>query len=148
MRIVITSIDTDSLRLRGFTPTPSYGVQFSSQTFSGTARLVPAAELADVKEGAEFEVELAQESVTECRLSAMAGSTGVEPILPLGDFAVRGIVRYLSFPSEQAGNRITYVQAGDAVFCLALEDLRDFRPEVGTTVEFIVHDLSMWDQAI
>jgi len=78
----------------------------------------------------------------------MSGDVYVEPILPLGDFKVRGIVRYLAFPSEPVGNRITYIQAGEADFCLALEDIGDLRPEVGTIVEFIVHDLSLWDYAI
>lgn len=148
MHIVIHSIDKNSLSLRGFTPTPSFSVKFSSQPFSGTARLVPAVEISDVKTGSEFQVEIAQESVTGFRLSEMSGDVYVEPILPLGDFKVRGIVRYLAFPSEPVGNRITYIQAGEADFCLALEDIGDLRPEVGTIVEFIVHDLSLWDYAI
>lgn len=148
MRIVIHSIDTNSLSLRGVTPTPSFSVKFSSQPFSGTARLVPAVEISDVKTGAEFQVEIAQESVTGFRLSEMSGDVYVEPILPLGDFQVRGIVRFLLFPAEPVGNRITYIQAGEADFCLALKDIGDLRPEVGTIVEFIVHDLSLWDYAI
>jgi hypothetical protein len=148
VHIVIDCIDKDSFALRGFTPTPSFRVRFSSQTFGGTARLVPASELADVKTDSEFEVEIAQESVTGFRITEMSGSIGVEPLLPLGDFKVRGTVRYVSFPSEPVGNRITYVQAGDADFCLALQDIGDSRPETGTTVEFIVHDLSLWDEAL
>ena len=101
-----------------------------------------------MKTGSEFDVEIAQESVSEFRLSEKSGNVCVEPILPLGDFKVRGIVRYLSLPSEPVGNQITYVQADEADFCLALKDIRDLRPAVGTTVEFIVHDLSMWDTAI
>ena len=41
-----------------------------------------------------------------------------------------------------------YVQVGDAEFFLALQDIGDLRPEIGTAVEFTVHDLSMWDDAL
>jgi hypothetical protein len=78
----------------------------------------------------------------------MLGNLGVEPLLTPGDFKVHGTVCHVSFPPEPVGNRITYVQAGDAEFFLTLQDIGDLRPETGTTVEFIVHDLSMWDEAI
>jgi hypothetical protein len=148
VHIVIDSIDRDSSALRGFTPTPSFKVRFSSNMFGGTARLVPSSGLADAKTGDEFDVELAQESVTGFRVSEVSGTLGIEPLLPLGDFKVRGTVRHVSFPSEPVGNRITYVQVGDAEFCLTLQDIGDLRTETGTTVEFVVHDLSMWDEAI
>lgn len=148
MHIVIDNIDNDSFAVRGFTPTPSYRVRFTSQTFSGTARLVPACVLADVTPGARYEVEIAQESVSGFRVADISANIGVEAILPPGDFKVRGIVRYVDFPSEPVGNRITAVQAGDAEFCLALKDIGELRPETGTAVEFIVHDLSMWDEAL
>lgn len=148
MHIVIDWIDKDSFALRGFTPTPSFRVRFSSQTFSGTARLVPACDLADMKPGAEYEVEIAQESVTGFRVADISANMGIEPLLSPGDFKVRGTVRYVDFPSEPVGNRITTVEVGDAEFCLALQDIGDLRPEIGTAVEFIVHDLSMWDEAL
>ena len=148
MHIVINSIDRDSSALRGFTPTPSFKVRFSSNTFGGTARLVPASGFADAKPGDEFDVELAQESVSGFRVSEVSRPLGVEPLLPLGDFKVRGTVRHVSFPSEPVGNRITDVHVGGAEFCLTLQDIGDLRPETGTTVEFVVHDLSMWDEAI
>lgn len=148
VHIVIDGIDKDSFALRGFTPTPSFRVRFTSQTFGGTARLVPASELADVKTGSEFEVEIAQESVTGFGVTEKSGGIGVEPLLPLGDFKVCGTVRDVWFPAEPVGNRITCVQVGDADFCLTLQDIGDLRPEIGATVEFIVHDLSMWDEAL
>jgi hypothetical protein len=148
VHIVIDSIDRYSSALRGSTPTPSFKVRFSSQTFGGTARLVPASGIADAKIGTEFEVEIAQESVTGFRVSEMPATLGVEPLSTPGDFKVRGTVRHVSFPSEPVGNRITYVQAGDAEFFLTLQDIGDLRPEMETTVEFIVHDLLMWDEAI
>jgi hypothetical protein len=64
VHIVIDSIDRYSSALLGSIPTPSFKVRFSSQTFGGTARLVPASGIADTKMGSEFEVEIAQESVT------------------------------------------------------------------------------------
>ena len=79
---------------------------------------MPASELADVKTGSEFEVEIAQESVTGFGVTEKSGGIGVEPLLPLGDFKVRGTVRDVWFPSEPVGNRITCVQVGDADFCL------------------------------
>jgi len=109
---------------------------------------VPASELADLKTGSEFEVEIAQESVTGFGVTEKSGGIGVDPLLPPGDFKVRGTVRDVWFPSEPVGNRITCVQVGDAHFCLALQDIGDSRPEIGATVEFIVHDLSMWDEAL
>ena len=61
---------------------------------------------------------------------------------------IRGTVRAVSLPTALVGNRTTCVQAGDADFCLALQDIGGLRPEAGTTVEFVVHDLSMWDEAL
>lgn len=148
MRIVIGSIDKDSFELRGYTPTPSFVVQFSSVTFSGTARLVPFSGLADAKPGDEFFVEFAQGSVSEFRLSGSVEPSAVVPLPTPGDFKVRGTVRHVSYPSEPAGNRITDVNVGDADFSLSLEDIGDLRPDIGTKIEFVVHDLSMWDESI
>lgn len=148
MHIVIHNIDNDSSALRGFSRMESYRVRFSSQTFSGTARLVPACDLAEIKPGADYEVEIAQESVTDFSVADISANIGVEPLSPPGDFRVRGTVRHVDFPSEPVGNRITYVQVCDAEFSLALQDIGDLRPEIGTAVEFTVRDVSMWDEAL
>lgn len=148
MRIVIGDIDKDSFELRGYAPTPSFVVQFSSATFSGTARLVPYSGVADAKTGDEFFVEIAQGSVSGFRLNGAVEPPAVVPLPTPGDFEVRGTVRHVWYPSEPAGNRITEVNVGDADFSLSLEDIGHFRPDIGTKVEFVVHDLSMWDESI
>lgn len=148
MHIVIDSIDKESFELRGFTPQPSFRIRFTSSTFAGIARLVPFSGLADAKPGDEFDVEIAQESVSEFRLSEPSGIVGVEPLLMPGDFKVRGIVRFVSPPSEPAGNWDIYVQVGGADFVLPLQNPAILRPDVGAEVEFVVHDLSLWDESL
>jgi hypothetical protein len=50
--------------------------------------------------------------------------------------------------SELAGNRITYAAVGDAIFTLTLADTCGLKPNEGTVVEFIAHDISLWDDEI
>lgn len=147
MRIIIEDINKHSFELRGFTPMPSYNVQFNSEVFSGVARLIPFSGVPDAPVGTEFEVELAHEAVSGFRLCEVS-SPSVEPLSALGDFKVHGIVRHVTFPSAPPGNRITWVHVGKADFVLSVEDTRRWRPAVGSGVEFIVHDLSMWDVAL
>jgi hypothetical protein len=37
---------------------------------------------------------------------------------------------------------------GDAFFALALDEIEQLHPEIGDAVTFIVHGLSLWDEAI
>lgn len=148
MKIVINSIDATSSAPRGFTPLASYLVRFGSSTFSGSARLVPASGFADAQPGDQVVVELAQESVSDFKVCGTLPPESVQALPQPGDFMVCGIVTDVVLASEPAGNRFTYVRAGEAYFCLSLEEIGDCRPERGSAVEFIVHDVSLWDEAI
>jgi hypothetical protein len=126
----------------------SFVVRFRSTPFNGTARLIAARDIVDVQPGSHFVVEIAQESVSEFKVDKEPGIQRVRPLSQEGDFHVRGVVCSVAHPSQPAGNRVTYVAVADAQFCLSLQDIGDLRPEVGTAVDFIVHDLSLWDEAI
>ncbi|QYF91767.1 hypothetical protein KY495_13265 [Massilia sp. PAMC28688] len=147
MNIIIEEIDPHSLELRGFTPSPSYLVQFTSQAVTGRARLVPASGLPDARPGDQFLVEVAQESISGFRECAKPRSQRMIPLAHAGDYEVQGVVEIVSHPSGPAGNRVTYVEACGVLFTLELSDMGLFRPEVGTCVEFVVHDMSLWDEA-
>jgi hypothetical protein len=147
MRIIIESIDKDSFELRGFTPMPSFNVQFSSEVFSGVARFIPFSGAADADVGAEFDVELNQGAVTGFRLCEVS-IPSIEPLSTLGDFKVRGIVRHVPSPSEPPFNRTTWVSVGKANFELDAEETGGRRLAIGSGVEFVVHDLSMWDEEL
>lgn len=147
MRIIVEYIDKNSFELRGYTPTPSFKVQFSSKVFAGVARLIPYSGAPDAVSGAQFDVELNQEAVTGFRMCDVRHPC-VDPLVNLGDFKVRGIVHHVAFHSEPPGNHLTYVNVLEAVFMLGAEDTGAFRPAIGSGVEFIAHDLSMWDEAL
>lgn len=147
MRIIIEIIDKDSCELRGVTPMPSFNVQFSSDIFSGVARFIPFSGAADADVGAEFDVELNQKAVTGFRLCEVS-CPSIEPLLALGDFKVRGIVRHLASPSEPPFNRTTWVSVGKADFELDAQETGGWRLAIGSGVEFNVHDLSMWDEEL
>ena len=148
MHIVIDSIEPDSFELRGFTPHPSFRVRFHSQAVSGSARLVPASGMPDAGPGSEFDVEIAQKSVSAFRVCERHGSPRIQPLAHHGDFQVSGVVCLVVHPSEPPGNRITHVEAAGALFVLDLKDIGDDRPEAGACVEFIAHDVALWDDVI
>lgn len=148
MRIVVQSIDKSSLELRGFTPTPSFKVQFQAAMFEGGARLVPFSGLADALAGDEFSVEISQETVSGLRLCDPQTTSIVEPLSVPGDFKVRGQVRYVMPCSEPAGRCYFLVEVGDADFSLSDVDLDGLKPEIGDQVEFVAHDLTFWDESL
>lgn len=100
---------------------PSFRVQFRGAKFGGAARFVPASQLADAEPGTKFDVEISQ---------------------------VCGILSSIEYFSEPANNQYTNVVAGDALFGLALRDIGALRPAIGAAVKFVVHDVTLWDEAI
>jgi hypothetical protein len=147
MNVVIDDIES-AVKLIGFMKMPSYRVNFSSAIFGGIARFVPASGVPEQCMGSEFSVEIAQESVTNFRILNDPVSEGIDSTGEEGCFHVRGIVHAVMDCSEPPGNRITYAAVGDAIFTLTLDDTGGLRPNEGTAVEFIAHDISLWDDAI
>jgi hypothetical protein len=148
MKIFIDKIDRASVLAIGFAKLPSFLVHFSSTSFSGSARLVPGSGRLEDCEGHEFEVEIGQESVSEFCVTKPTKTTSVEALGTAGSFRVHGIVSYVLTTTEPIFNAFSDVTAGDAIFSLSLNDTGGLRLDVGTSVTFIVHGLSFWDEAI
>jgi hypothetical protein len=147
MNIVIDTIES-TVKLIGFTKMPSFRIHFNSAIFGGIARFVPASGIPDQCKGSLFSVEICQEYVTDFRILDQANLARVDSTGEDGCFHVCGAIHAVMDCSEPVGNRITYVAVGDAIFTLTLADTRGLKPNEGTVVDFIVHDISLWDDEI
>ena len=147
MNIVIDAIES-TVKLIGFTKMPSYRVHFNSAIFEGIARFVPASGVPDQCKGSQFGVEIGQEYVTNFRILNIPNLEQIDSTGEDGCFHVRGVVHAVMDCSEPPGNCITYVAVGDAIFTLTLDDSGGVKPNEGTVVEFIAHDISLWDDEI
>lgn len=134
-----------SERPLGYTGLPSFVVKFHSSGFDGVARFVPATGLSQDCVGHEFGVEIAQDSVTDFQIIAGGAVPEIVYLDKLGSFRVRGAVR--GVPRPNGGQTIT-VAVGEAYFTLTLDDIGQIPANVGDTVMFTVHDLSLWDEVI
>lgn len=147
MNIVIDTIES-TVELIGFTKMPSFSVRFHSAGFEGIARFVPASGTSDQCKGSQFGVEICQEYVTDFRILDSFNLAKVDPTGEDGCFHVCGTIHAVMDCSEPAGSRITYVAVGDAIFTLTLADTGGLKPNEGSVVEFIAHDISLWDDEI
>ncbi|MEN9866574.1 MAG: hypothetical protein RL748_2164 [Pseudomonadota bacterium] len=147
MNIVIDTIESTA-KLIGFTNMPSFRVHFSSAVFKGIARFVPASGTSDQCKGSQFGVEICQEYVTDFRILDSPNLARIDSTGEDGCFHVCGAIHAVMDCSELAGNRITYAAVGDAIFTLTLADTCGLKPNEGTVVEFIAHDISLWDDEI
>lgn len=148
MNIVIEEIDSASMRLIGYTPTPSFLVHFRSAAFGGVARLVPAVEQPDDCVGMQFDVEITQGSVTAFRVLDQLDSKAVEALDEPGSFAVSGLVESQSVTSDPSAPRYVFITAGEACFCLSDVEMGGLLPDAGSAVTFVAHDVSLWDEAL
>jgi hypothetical protein len=147
LKIAIDEIDAASSKLLGYTPLPSFLVKFHGSTIKGVARLVPASGIADAGPGDEFVVELAHEAVSNFAVLNRDVPPSIVSTSAAGDFKVIGPVSFLSKTASQDIQGV-YVAVGDASFALTLEEMGGVLPSIGTMVEFVVHDVSMWDEVI
>ena len=148
MKIFIEQIDNTSYMPLGYAKLPSFLVRFRSSAFSGVARLVPGSGLPEDCEGREFEVEIGQDSIAEFCVTKLTKNTGVTALGAAGSFSVQGVVSSVVTATEPIGNQFTYVDAGDAIFTLSLNDTGGIRPDVGACVAFIVKGISFWDEEV
>jgi hypothetical protein len=149
MRITIKAIDEDSVQALGYTPTPSYAVEFTSTAINGQARFVPASGSANDCVGQVFDVEVNQERVSAFKMAE--GKPFVEAVTSLpekGSFHVQGVVVSVVPLSEPVGNEVASVSAGEALFMLTSEELGGAKLIVGERITFVAHELSLWDEAI
>ncbi len=148
MKILIEEIDPGVPKPLGFTNMLSYPAHFKCAMFQGWARFVPADENLDVYlNNNEIEVEIAHESISSLGRSTVRQHY-VTPLSEAFSYHVCGEVRTIVHHAEPSGNQVTYIVAGDAEFALSLADLGGLRPNQGDTVEFDIHGLSLWDEAI
>ena len=142
MKITITAIDLASERPMGNIKAPGYKVQFTSSLAVGTAVFVPARTASLEMQGQSFWVELNQETVEN--LVRLPGDSSQHPVLAStsksGDFNARGVITSV-VPFITA-------RADDASFILASDELGDIALQEGDWVEFLVRELSLWDEAI
>ena len=103
--------------------------------------------MADAVAGDEFIVELAHESVTDFNVTAGMVQPSVACAIVPGDFKVVGEVCFLDSAASGAICG-AYIAVGDATFALTLEEMGGVAPSIGTMVEFVAHEVSMWDEAI
>ena len=150
MRITVESIDQRGERRLGCMQLPSFPVQFSSATFSGKARFVPAGSDWQRSIGQTFEVEINQENITNFEVleASVLQETSVTAQTQPGDFRVCGVVIAIVSIAEPDGEQIITVKAGDALFNLTRTELRIAHLSEGSAVAFTVHDMSLWDEAI
>ena len=148
MEIFIHKIDCASGLAIGFAKLPSFLVNFSSSSFSGVARLVPASDRPEDCEGHVFDVEIGQESISEFCVTKPTKTTSIEALGTAGSYRVHGTVSFHITTSQPIANPSSIITAGDAIFSLSLNDMGGVRLDVGTSVSFIVHDLSFWDEAL
>ncbi len=148
MKIIIEKIDGESVLPIGFAKLPSFLVNFRSSSFSGIARFVPASGRPENCEGCEFEVEIAQDSITEFCIIEGIVTPSVEIMDATGSFKVCGVISSVMALTDPIGGQFTFVAVNDALFTLTNNDMSNLRPDVGTSVAFIVHDMSFWDEAI
>jgi hypothetical protein len=147
MKVSINSIDASSEKPLGYTPMPSFLVHFQGTAFSGVARLVPASGLPTNCVGAEFDTEIAQESISDFQVVESTDPT-VSYLGQPGVFKVLGRVVGVSPVTEPQGGFIVTVVVNDAFFMLTHADLDFKRPEVGAMVEFTTRELALWDEVI
>jgi hypothetical protein len=148
MRITVESIDAKAMDRLGFTQIPSFPVRFSSAVVSGTARFVPASSEAQHCAGQSFDVEINQEKVTNLeRISSESGESVVARTEP-GVYQVSGRVSSVVPLGEPEGSEVVTVAAGEAMFTLSSEELGSMKLLLGERVSFVVHTLSLWDEAI
>jgi hypothetical protein len=147
MKISIAGIETRTATPIGHTKMNSYPVHFKSAMFEGLARFVPGGEDLETYLNREIEVEISHEKISGLR-TVNSLEHQVTPLTQVFGYHVRGEVKLITPHSEPAGNRTTYIVAGDAVFALTLSDIGAVRPREGETVEFDVHGLSLWDELI
>jgi hypothetical protein len=148
MKIFIDKIDSASILEIGFAKYPSFLIHFRASAFSGGARFVPASDRPEDCEGHEFEVEIAQESISEFCVTKPTKTTSIEALGMAGSYRVHGTVSFYITTIESIANPSIKITAGEAIFILSLNDMGGVRLDVGTSVSFIVHDLSFWDEAL
>lgn len=145
MRIVIDDIDSASMRPIGHAGQPSFAVSFRSAAFGGVASLVPAVERAEECVGQEFMVEITQGAVTHFGVLDAPELSAVEAQDTPGSFRVVGTIESQS--GDRGAQGFSFIMAGEACFCLSEEEMGGLWPEPGSTVSFIAHDVTLWDEA-
>jgi hypothetical protein len=149
MQVIVTQINPEHSILRGNMRVPSFLAQFDSAGFSGSAWFVPASGSSSDCLGQRLDVELSHERITQVSLEGGQGfETRVKPLPTPGTYHVAGTVSSVVPLEEPTGEAIVSVSAGDATFTLTIAELRGIKPALGTHLSFLVHDLSLWDEAL
>lgn len=149
MYITIEAINTDAVQALGCMQVPSFRTRFSSSAIEGWARFVPANGDPDACVGKSFYVEIDHERVTDLkRVDYNTFNEGVVALDESEAFQVFGTVTAVMPLGEPSDNVILSVASGEAIFTLDRFDLGDTKLFVGDKVAFVVHELSLWDEAV
>ncbi|MFZ2990444.1 hypothetical protein [Ideonella sp.] len=149
MQVIVTQINPEQPIYRGHLRMPSFLAQFDSAGFSGSAWFVPATGNSSGYLGQRLDVELSHDRVTQVLLEDGQGfKSRVEPLPAPGAYRVSGTVSSMVPLRVPPGEAIVSVTAGDATFALTIAELAGIRPAPGIHLSFLVHDLSLWDEAL
>lgn len=82
------------------------------------------------------------------RVDYNAFNEGIVALDEAEAFQVFGTVTAVMPPGEPSDSVILSVASGEAIFTLDRFDLGDTKLFVGDKVAFVVHELSLWDEAV
>lgn len=132
MHVNILEIDSSKPISLGFTQ--AYMGKFNCSLTSGTAMLVGN----NLEPGKTISVETDFKRVSKIKLNDQPGVQEMKESSKKGDYFIRGIVIQQAYDAIQV----------DCGFKFNLEPMNfgNTKPQIGQSVEFVVHELSLWDQ--
>lgn len=147
MQIQITAIDLTTEKLMGASGQRSFVAQVRGERFSGTCRFVPFQEDPLSCVGNAASVVFSQESVTDFQITDDERIC-ITALREFGAYRICGIVASVAVAQSNLGQTLINVSVEDAYFYLTDTDTAGVSVSVGAHVEFVVHELCLWDEAL
>ena len=147
MQIEIIAIDLTTEKSVGAAGQRSFVAQVRGEGFSGTCRFVPFQEDPLSCVGNSVSVVLSQESVTGFQITDNE-RISITALREFGAYRICGIVASVAVAQSNDGQTLVNVSVGDAYFYLTDADTAGISVSVGAHVEFVVHELCLWDEAL
>jgi len=147
MQIEVTAIDLTTEKLVGAAGQRSFIAQVRGERFSGTCRFVPFQEDPSSCVGNAASVVLSQESVTDFRITDNE-RISITALREFSAYRICGVVASVAVAQSNGGQTLINVSVGDAYFYLTDTDTGGVSVAVGTHVEFVAHEVCLWDEAL